>query len=443
MPPVAAPFLLLLSGPTEGALRDEAARLRAFLASAEGAALPIGDIAYTAAGAVTAAGHHHAHRLAAMGSSAAEWSSHLGAFLAGQRRHALSTGVAEHGQRPLAFVFNGMGTQWWAMGRELLAREPAFRAALEEVDDLFVQIAGWSIARELRAEEDRTRVDWTEVAQPAIFAVQIALTRLWRAWGVTPSMVVGHSLGEAAAAEVAGALSLRDAVALMFHRSRLQALAAGEGTMLAVALSASQVAPFLSGSISLGAANSPRGTTLAGPRAELEEIRRTLQRQGLFARFLNVDVPYHSPAMDPLREEMVRSLSWLRPRPAEIPMVSTVLGERIDGRELDGEYWFRNLREPVRFVQAVDLIIDAGCEAFLEIGAQPALVTSLTECLAARQKAGLAVPSIRRAKPEWPALLASAGRLYAAGVAVDWGRVFRSGHKKKRGGVFRHRPAFS
>jgi len=314
------------------------------------------------------------------------------------------------------------------MGRELLRQEPAFRAAMEEVDAAFVPVAGWSILAELDKDEAETRVNQTAVAQPAIFAVQIALTRLWRWFGVEPSALVGHSLGEAAASAIAGALPLDEAVALMFHRSRLQAIAAGEGTMLAVGIPEGDVGPLLSDGVCLAAVNSPKGSTLVGARAALQAIHQRLEGQGIFARFLNVDVPYHSPAMDRLRDELVRALGWMRPRPARAPIFSTVLARRIDGTELDAEYWFRNLRDPVRFARAVDLIVDGGCDAFLEIGAQPALATSINECLAARGRTGgLVVPSIRRGKPEWPALLSSAGRLHVTGVAVDWRRVFPSG----------------
>jgi acyl transferase domain-containing protein len=420
-----SPNILLLSGDSDPALRGRAARMRAFL-SGEGATLPPQDIAYTAA--VTEP--HHAHRLAVLGAGSAEWADYLGAFLNGEGRPALSVGIADRPdrRRSVAFVYNGMGTQWSAMGRELYQREPAFRAALEEVDAAFVPLAGWSILGELQKQESETRVNDTAVAQPAIFAVQIALTRLWCAFGVEPSALIGHSLGEAAAAAIAGVLPLPDAVALMFHRSRLQAMAAGDGTMLAVGLPEAEVGAFLSGAVCLAAVNSPKGSTLAGPRDALELVRRRMEAQGVFARFLNVDVPYHSPEMDRLRDDLVRSLAWLRPRRAQATMFSTVLARRVEGPELGAEYWFQNLRDPVRFAQAVDLAVDAGCDAFLEIGAQPALATSINECLAARGCGGaLVVPSIRRGKPEWAALLASAGRLHVAGVGVDWRRIFPSG----------------
>ncbi|MBV7340035.1 acyltransferase domain-containing protein [Chloroflexi bacterium TSY] len=156
----------------------------------------------------------------------------MDAFIADEKR--LTVAVGQVSERPvqLAFVYAGMGSQWWAMGRQLWSDEPIFRQALEEVDQLFTQLAGWSIVEELLADEAASQIHQTSIAQPAIFAVQVGLTALWRAWGVLPTAIVGHSVGEIAAAYAAGVLTLSDAVQVIYHRSRLQQTTAGQGTML-------------------------------------------------------------------------------------------------------------------------------------------------------------------------------------------------------------------
>ncbi|HEU4594643.1 MAG TPA: type I polyketide synthase, partial [Pyrinomonadaceae bacterium] len=226
-----ASLLLPLSARTAEALRAQAQALRQFL-SADGASLRLSDICYTAGVRRT----HHEHRLALVGQTREDLVGHLSSFLEGATHPAIAAGRSKaHGRRArLAFIFGGQGPQWWGMGRQLLRDEKVFRESLEMCDEAFGREAGWSLLAELTAEE--SRVAETEVAQPCLFALQVGLAALWRSWGVEPDALVGHSVGEVAAAHVAGVLSLTDAVRVIFHRSRLMQRVTGAGKMAAVEL---------------------------------------------------------------------------------------------------------------------------------------------------------------------------------------------------------------
>ena len=292
----------------------------------------------------------------------------------------------------------------------------------------------------LQQDEADSQIHETRVAQPAIFAVQVGLTALWRSWGVEPTALVGHSVGEIAAAYAAGALTLADAVQVIYHRSQLQQTTAGQGTMLAVGLSESEVAPYLADyetEVAIGAINSPTSVTLAGDETALQAIAAALESQKVFNRFLKVEVPYHSPLMDPIRAELINSLHTLAPRAATIPLYSTVTGDLIDGTTLTAEYWWCNVRQPVRFAAAIEKMHEGkmqegqdsadGATHFLEVSPHPVLVRSIQETL--RHSTGRAgdanqvISSLRREQPEWMTLLHALGQLYTQGYPVAWSQL--------------------
>jgi acyl transferase domain-containing protein len=229
------PLLLPLSGKTPEALRAVVERLDRFQTTTPAS---VADLCYTA----SQRRGHLPHRAAAVVDSHASVHSALEALLNEDRHSGVSTGEAVDTAPMVVFVFSGMGPQWWAMGRQLLAEEPVFRTQVEAVDAHLQAIAGWSVLTELSAPESESRIQETRIAQPAIFAVQVGLASLWRSWGVEPSAIVGHSVGEAAAAYVSGALPLREAVRVIYHRSRLQQTTAGTGTMLAIGLARDRAA---------------------------------------------------------------------------------------------------------------------------------------------------------------------------------------------------------
>ncbi len=371
---------------------------------------------------------HHVHRLALLADGHASLDEAIEAFLSDEPSASLQMGSASAKPTGLAFVFGGMGQQWWAMGRELLEREPVFADMVRRCDTQFRRLdPELSVLETLRADEADSPIEQTRIAQPCIFTVQLGLDALWRSWGVRPDAVVGHSQGEVAAGYSAGALSFEDAVCVSYHRSRLQHRLEGRGRMLAVGLSPAEadgITSIYQDEIAIGAVNSASGVTLSGTTQALEAVAEALEARGTFARFLRVAVPYHSPVMDHIRDELIRSLEGLRPRPSTIPMISTVTGAPIEGGTIDAAYWWRNVRETVCFARAVGTLIDRGCERFIELGAHPVLSSSVRECLQAAGLQGLVLPSLRRGEPERERMLRSLGQLYCAGHPLDWAHLY-------------------
>jgi acyl transferase domain-containing protein/NADPH:quinone reductase-like Zn-dependent oxidoreductase/NADP-dependent 3-hydroxy acid dehydrogenase YdfG/acyl carrier protein len=409
--------LLPISARRKSALEALAGSYHTLLAAPD--APPLHDVCASAA----LRRQHHDHRLALIAPSREAMLSLLRDVSAKSAGVGIVAGTAAaNGRRP-SFVFTGMGPQWWAMGRELLRNEPVFREVAERCDAIFHKLAGWSVLAEMNAEEDASRMSETHIAQPANFILQAGLAALWRAHGVEPAAIVGHSVGEVTAAYVAGVLSLEDAIRVSYHRSRLQKTVAGLGTMLAVGLSeadASLVIAEYGGAVSLAAANSPAASTLAGDATCLAEISGQLQEKGIFNRFLQVEVAYHSPAMDGIQPELLDVLRGLTIRPATVPLYSTVTGERADESAYDAAYWCRNVREPVYFARTMSAMIRDGYRVFLELGPHPVLSTSIKECLIATGVEATSLASLRRGKPEQSSFYEALAGLYVAGCPIDW-----------------------
>jgi len=412
-------YLLPLSARTPEALRALAEAYRQFLRAQE-ASVSLRDICYTAAVRRT----HHEHRLALAGKTLADFDERLEGFLEQTPHAAISTGrVTPMRRAKLAFVFAGQGPQWWAMGRQLLSEEKVFRQTLEQCDELFARIAGWSLLEELNAEADQSRINETEVAQPCLFALQVGLAALWQSWGIRPEAVVGHSIGEAAAAHVAGALSLDDAVRLVFHRGRLMQRATGKGKMASAMLHPEEVAPFLAGyenRLTVAAHNAPRSCVLSGESAALDEIVCTLRQQGLQVQELRGDYAFHSWQMKEFGDELGGSLVDIEARRAAIPIFSTLSGGACEGTEFDASYWSRQLQEGVLFAPALDAMLAGGYNTFIELSPHPVLVGAMDEC--AREGGGecVALPSLRRGEDDRSVMLKSAGRLYTLGLPLAW-----------------------
>ncbi len=372
---------------------------------------------------------HHEHRLAVVGRNRDDLVEQLDAFAAGQRRASVVSGACSRSTQPkLAFVYSGMGPQWWGMGRQLMQEEPRFLKVLEECDRLLLPLSGWSLLAELSMGEAESRITDADRSHVANFALQTALTALWRSWGIVPDAIVGHSTGEMAAAHAAGILDLPSAIRLAFHRGRLQHRATDTGKMLAVAVSPDAVAEFMSGfedRVSLAAVNSPTSVTLSGDAEALDRIAMSLDQKGMFCRPLPVRVPYHGPLMDPIRAELLESLDGLQPAAAMTPMASSVTGHWLEGPEVDAKYWWSNVRQPVLFADAMKRVLGAGHEVFVEVGPHPVLAASIAECLTG--KAGVILPTLKRTESDRDTMLKSLAALYAHGRGIDWAGVFDRG----------------
>jgi acyl transferase domain-containing protein/acyl carrier protein len=330
-------------------------------------------------------------------------------------------------------VFSGQGSHWLGMGRELMDSLPVFRARMEECDRLFQACTGWSILDELYnvATPEASRLASTDVMQPAIFAVQVALAAVWQDWGVTPAAVTGQSLGEVAAAFVAGALTLEEAVKIVAHRSRLMKTTAGQGLTAVVGLSLEQTRALLVGRdncLSLAGSNSPSTSVLSGASETLTALVAELESQGIFCRILpDVDVAFHSYQMEPLVEPLCAALCDLQPVATRYPFYSAVTGALLGGEELNGAYWTRNLREPFLFSKVTERLLEDGFTCFLEVSPHPVLSGAIGQTLKQAETAGLILGSLSREKPELAALFASLGQLYVAGYPLNWPVVYPQG----------------
>ncbi|QEG23834.1 non-ribosomal peptide synthetase/type I polyketide synthase [Mariniblastus fucicola] len=375
---------------------------------------------------------HHQNRLVVLGRSGDELRSRLTRRLTDENATAgIVQGKSTTNVGDITFVFTGQGAQWWQMGRELYANEPVFKNLIDRIDALLAPLASWSLVNEMmNAEsESSSRIHLTSIAQPAIFALQVALAELWKSWGIEPAKVIGHSVGEVAAAYVAGVYTLDDAVKIIFHRSRLQDSAGGDGRMAAVGISASEASEMIgqnTDKLQVAVINSPSMVTIAGDREPLEELVDQLKKDDKFVRLLRINYAFHTHHMDPIREELLDALSDINPLPSRIPFVSTVTSCVLPGEKLDAMYWWRNVRQPVLFASAMSNLVRAGGRLFLELGPHPALESSIMDVMSEQGKQGSAFHSLKRKTSESEQILTNLAGLHVLGMPIDWAAVNQS-----------------
>ncbi|MFS8200185.1 type I polyketide synthase [Streptomyces sp. CWNU-52B] len=405
--PGGPPYTVLVSASTADGLRLLAADYRARLSGPAG---PVGPLAAASALRRT----HLRHRVAAVGDDAAGLAAALDA----------AEGVRAADPPPrVVHVFSGQGSQWPLMGLDLARNEPVVRETLDACAELLRADAGWSLHDVLR-DPDPARVRATDIAQPVLFAVQVALARLWQSWGVRPDAVVGHSMGEVAAAHISGALPLADAVRLVTHRGRLMHRAAGTGRMAHVERGAEQVRAWLAArhpQVCVATENGPESVVVAGPVGPLHEAVRELAGTGANVVELPVDHAFHSPLMQPYADELADLMRDLVPAEPTIPFLSTAVPG--SPGPLDAAYWSANVREPVRLWPVVDALLAEADTAFVELGAHPVLARPLRSALSHRGRTGPVVSSLCRGQDGPGALARSRARLHEAGVLVDWAAV--------------------
>lgn len=335
------------------------------------------------------------------------------------------SGRATHDPSGVIFVAPGQGGQWTGMARTLLTQEPVFRDTIAECEQALTDLVDWSLTEQLGLDQDGAgwRLDRIEVVQPTLAALAIAYARLWSDFGVTPAGVIGHSMGEVAAAVVSGSLSIPDAMKVVVNRSSLMARTSGEGGMMLVELAGDELERRLVGhvgKVSVAALNSPRSSVVSGDVAAIDALFAELESDGVFCRRINVDVASHGPQMASLTDDLATSLKGISPQTPNLPMYSTVTGGADDTAELDGAYWAKNLREPVRFVDAVGASLVAGPKAFVELGPNPVLLASLAQIQAEDNSIGALVASERRDRSVNEVLAESVAALWVSGAEVDW-----------------------
>ncbi len=420
---VPAEVSLVLSGHDEKALRASAQAHATMLQAGEQPSLR--DVAFSTV-------HFrdwHPHRAIAAGADRSKIASALAAFARGEAGTGVASGKALVRATGPAFIYSGNGSTWAGMGAALMAEEPVFAEAVAAVDALLRRETVFSICDELRASVTQERLRATEVAQPMLFAVQVGLTELLRHWGITPTDVAGHSVGEVAAAWACGALTLEEAAQVVFHRSRLQGRTRGIGAMTAIGLPRDEVASLiesrgLDGEIVVACVNSPRHVTVAGAREALEALEHALGQEHTFHRRLDLDYAFHSQAMDSIQEDLVAALRRLRPGPARVPFHSTVVGDAIPGTLLNASYWWTNVREPVHFESVVRKIAASRASVLVEIGPQPILRNYINDCLLAESVPGRALATMERSASGRAALREAMSQIVIAGCPVDLAQVF-------------------
>jgi acyl transferase domain-containing protein/acyl carrier protein len=413
-----AAYVLPLSAKTDGALEALIGRYADWFAA--NPAVDLADACYTAA----VGRAHHARRAAFVASTAAELTGGLR-----ERLRARVVGAAAGSPR-VAFVFTGQGSQYADMARELATSEPVFRAALAECQE--------GLADELERPLEEIlfggdSIDATELAQPALFAVEYALAKTFESWGVQPAAVMGHSVGEYVAACIAGVFSLRDALKLIAARGRLMGALPRDGAMIAVLGRVPDLGTVLAGAadVAVAAYNGPENVVLSGRRAAVEDIGRKLEQAGAKIVPLQVSHAFHSPLMTPILSTFKEIVRWAALTPPRLPLVSNVSGGFAGPEIAKPDYWARHIREPVRFVDGIRTLLDGGINVLLEIGPHPVLSQLGEACVGAEAAAVRFVPTLKRGVADAAALAHSVAALYECGVDIDWRAVHSSARGSK------------
>ncbi|MFD7932358.1 type I polyketide synthase [Streptomyces sp. NPDC059742] len=410
-----------LTAKTEKALRGQAERLLNHLATRPD--LRRVDVGHSLATTRTA----HDRRAVLIGREPEEHLAGLAALAAGGTAPLLVQGSVIGGKT--AFVFPGQGSQWVGMAVALLDASPVFAARVDECAKALEPFTDWSLVDVLRGADGAPSLDRVDVVQPALFAVMVSLAEVWRAAGVRPGAVIGHSQGEIAAACVAGILSLEDAARVVALRSQaIGRVLAGLGGMVSVPLPAKDVreriAPWGEERISVAAVNGPSSVVVSGEVQALEELLASCEADGVRAKRIAVDYASHSAQVELLREELDILLAPVVPRAAEVPFLSTVTGEWVSGTELDAGYWFRNLRQTVELEQATRTLLEQGFGVFIESSPHPVLTVGMQETVEDAGREAAILGSLRRNEGGLERFWLSLGEAYVRGVAVDWDAVF-------------------
>ncbi|CAM4434145.1 Beta-ketoacyl-acyl-carrier-protein synthase I [Mycobacterium basiliense] len=374
------------------------------------------------------------HRAVVVGRNRAELLARLATLAAGEPGAGVAAGRA-HAAGKTVLVFPGQGSQWVGMGRELLDVSPVFADQMRSCAEALAEFVNWSLLDVVAGVAGAPGLDRVDVVQPALWAVMVSLARMWESVGVLPDAVIGHSQGEVAAAYVAGALSLRDAAAVVALRSRMLVRLAGSGGMVSLACDATSANILLSpfgDRLGIAAINGIGSVVVSGELDAIEELLGRCEAQQVRARRIEVNYAAHSAQLDAIGTDLVVALADIQPKPSAIAFVSTVTGDVVDGAGLDAEYWFRNIRQTVQFERAVRYCRQEGYRTFIEASPHPALLAGIEDTLAdadghSESGEAVAIPTLGRNDGGLSRFWLSVGQAFTAGARVDWPAAFADG----------------
>ncbi|MGC0421807.1 acyltransferase domain-containing protein [Embleya sp. AB8] len=413
--------LVPVTAPSAAALADTCRELSNHVERDAG--LRVGDLAYTLATRRT----HHNHRMVLFARNRREVLDGLARFAAGGPHPEVVAGtVVGNGDRRVALVFSGGGTHWVGMGRELMRVHAGFRTRMQACDAAVRAAGGCSVLDRLAAPAEQAGFEEMDVQQPVLFALQVSLAQVWLDLGIRPTAVVGHSLGEVAAACVAGALSLADAARVVVARSHLLERVAAPGAMISVDLPERELLPWLApyaGDLAVAVVNSPTSAAVSGSPDAVRALEADLRRAGIATRNIRVERPVHSPGMDPLLRPLRELVAGITPSTGTIDFHSTALADTVNP-VLDVDYWVHNLRNQVRFAATIGALVDDGVTTFVEIGPHETLRGAVEEIALTRGARVHAINSLRRAESDLRCLLGAAASLYVRGLPLAFESLF-------------------
>ncbi|MEM7125067.1 MAG: type I polyketide synthase [Chloroflexota bacterium] len=463
--------LLTLSAKTPDALTALAQSYRDWLQAESVDSL--GNLCYTA----YVGRSHFSHRLSVSASNVGEMQAHLDGYVTGRPAPSVQQAIVpEHQVQPkVAFLFTGQGSQYVGMGRELYETEPIFRRTIDLCDEILKEELGDSLLNVLYSDkvaksqsykvvsdhnaatlQPATLLDQTQHTQPALFALEIALAELWQSWGIQPGMLIGHSVGEIAAAYVAGIFRLEDALQLVAARGQLMGSLPQDGAMVSLMVNEVRVqeaiVPYRQ-DVSIAAVNGPESVVISGKSEAVQAVASQLTAEGIKTRNLTVSHAFHSPLMDPILEafrQVAESIQYQKPR---LPLISNVTGKLAGDEVMSADYWVRHVREAVRFADGAQTLHEQGVSIFLEIGPKPILLgmvgdpagdrmspikavgdgtdSSSSHSLTLSPSHPVLLASLREDRSDWQQLIESLGGLYAHGVEIDWNGLDRGHHRRK------------
>jgi phthiocerol/phenolphthiocerol synthesis type-I polyketide synthase C len=350
----------------------------------------------------------------------------LAAFAAATDHPQLDCGDAIGHELPVAFVYSGNGSQWPGMGLSAYRRNAKFRAHFENIDEYFRQIAGWSLKEVLFSDRLKDQLSLTRIAQPLVFAIQSSITAALKARGMKPSAVIGHSVGEIAAAEAAGVLDLRTAVEVVYFRSLHQEQVRGMGRMSAILAAPETIEELVAGidNLEVAAHNSPRSCVVAGATDALVGLKRATEERGIASLDLELDYPFHTAFMTPVREALIADLKHIAPRNEVVPFISTVTGSVSPGSRLGADYWWHNIREPVQFLKGIREVAKLGARFFVEIGPRALLLKHIADALAGEVDGFISLSVLDRKDPDQDPVRRVVSKALIAGARLDTGSIF-------------------